>query len=422
MPPDEPPFRIGSFVLTEDEVVKRKTFLEFTENDEQLLQEAHLLLAGRHEEIIERFYEFLLSEPHTREILSTPGLVGRLKQIQSHYFRELTSGRYDLDYFENRLKVGLAHERIGLSPQWYLGAYQKYLAIVTDVLSLALGRDYERFFKTAQALTKLIFMDMSLAIDAYVFSAQDSLARKAEALESANRELRNLEATKRRLTDMIVHDLQNPLSGILAFLQVLEGRSQGLTPEERLSLREAQARCNDLSQLILNVLQLSRAEEGKLEVSIENIDLVEIGRSVVVAFDTVAGVGQRHLAFSSSQEQVRYRTDQSLLRRILSNLIRNALRHTPAGTRVELSVDPGPPVSITVRDNGPGIPIEVQDRIFEPGALRDAGFQVDSGLGLVFCKMASEAIGMKLLLESAPGEGTRFTVAHHVGIENPQSA
>src|SRR6185503_10362178 len=102
------------------------------------------------------------------------------------------------------------------------GAYTKYLHIVMDVLSLSFGRDYERFFNTSMALRKVVSLDMSLAIDAYTLSAQEKLAQKAAALEAANSELQKLDAAKRRLTDAIVHDLQNPLAGIVAFLQHLE--------------------------------------------------------------------------------------------------------------------------------------------------------------------------------------------------------
>lgn len=405
-----PPFRVGSFVLSETEVTRRKRYFELAARDEELLREAHPLIATRQSEIVERFYDFLLSDAHTRAILSAPGLLERLKAMQTRYFVELTSGRYDVPYFENRLRVGLAHERVGLSPEWYLGAYKKYLEIVSDVLGTALRDAPDRLSPTLNALEKIIFLDMSLAIDAYVYSAQERLEGKATELQEANRELKRLDAEKRRLTDMIVHDLQNPLAGIVAFLQILETRPDGLTPDEDQSVHQALARCNDLSQLIMNVLQISRAEEGKLEVYLENVDLVEIGRETVSAFAAVAERSGREIWFSSSHQRLLHRIDQSLLRRILFNLVRNALRHTPAGTRVELVVRAGPPVSIAVRDNGAGIPRELQHRIFEPGALREAGVPVDSGLGLLFCKLASEALGMTLVVESEPGVGSCFVL------------
>jgi signal transduction histidine kinase len=419
MSESEPP-SIGSFLANEEEVKKRKTFLELDEADERALLAVHSLLARHEKEIVERFYEFLLSQEHTRAILAQPDLLPRLKDIQTRYFRELTRGSYDLGYFQDRLRVGLAHERIGLSPEWYLGAYKKYLEIVSEVLARELASEPERLARSTRALRKVIFLDMSLAIDAYTLAAQERLAQKAAELERANRELRRLDAGKRRLTDMIVHDLQNPLAGITAFLQLLEQRSPALGEEERRALREALARSNDFSQLILNVLQISRAEEGKLDLYIETVDLVELARQTVEAFLVVAEQGGRSLELDAPRTPVALRTDQSLFRRILFNLVRNALRHTPSGTRVEVKVRSGPPAAVAVSDDGPGIPLAVQARIFEPGALREAGLQVDSGLGLAFCRMASQAIGWTLRLENQPEGGASFVLVQ--GLEEKDAS
>jgi signal transduction histidine kinase len=404
--------KIGNLVLTDEEVRRRKDFLELGEDDEQLLREAHPHVVEHSEEMVGRFYDYLLSHEHTRRILSSPGLLERLKKVQTQYFLELTSGRYDRAYFENRLKVGLAHQRSGLSPQWYLGAYDKYLQIANDVLRRSYERDQERFLRVSIALRKVVFLDMSLAIDAYTESTNEQLMKEATALEKSNQKLGELDAAKRRLTDMIVHDLQNPLAGIVAFLQILEGKPDGLSDSERQALREALARCNDLSQLILNVLQLSRAEEGKLELYMENVDLGQVARSATEAFSLVARQGDRRLVVNADDGRIIVRTDQSLLRRVLYNLIRNALRHTPEGTEVEVRVASGPPPSIAVHDNGPGIPPEVRARIFEPfaGAARGVGWGADSGLGLSFCKMAADALAMTLRLESGPGQGATFVL------------
>ena len=408
MSPEEAPFRIGDLVLDEAEVRQRRAYFEIGPEDERVLRDAHALLEPRAEDIIERFYEFLFEHEHTRRMLLDDGLLHRLKEIQKRYFHELFSGHYDRAYFKNRLCVGLAHNRIGLSPQWYLGAYRKYRDIVTGCLRDLYGARTDAYRRAAISLHKIIALDSSLAIDAYAFSAQEELARKAEELEEANRKLVEIDAAKRHMTGAIIHDLQNPLAGIIAFLQVLEARPAGLTEVEVRSLREALARCKDLSDLIMDVLQMNRAEEGHLDLYMENLDLAEITRNAVEAFSLVAEQGGRKLSFESSGDPVSVRSDQSLLRRILYNLLRNALQHTPGGTHVQVSVQPGPPWVISVRDDGPGIPNEMQDHMFEPGALRSAGFEVQSGVGLGFCKMAADALGITLHLQSEPGHTTCF--------------
>src|SRR5262245_58567675 len=228
----------GVLSLTESEIDRRKAYLEITAEDERRLREAHPHLQRHAEAIIDRFYEYLLTHEHTRIMLSAPGLIDRLKKLQLRYFQELTAGDYGRSYFENRLRVGAAHNRAGLSPEWYLGAYTKYLHIVSDVLRQSFARNHERFFQTLVSLTKVINLDMSLAIDAYIHSAQETLASRKAELEAANLQLRKVESARQQLTDMIVHDLQNPLAGIAAFLKVLEP-SEHLSASVREALQEA---------------------------------------------------------------------------------------------------------------------------------------------------------------------------------------
>lgn len=404
---------IGSFTLTDTEVRRRRAFLEIGPADEARLKEGHSRLQRFADEIIERFYEYLLAQPHTREVLQKePGLVERLKALQGRYFLQLTAGEYGLEYFENRLKVGQAHHRIGLSPEWYLGAYVKYLHIVSDVLSRSFGRDYEGFYQTILSLTKVIYLDMGLAIDAYHYAAQEGLERKNVELASANAELRRVQAAKQQLADLIIHDLQNPLAGIQSVLQVLAAGGAGLTAEQREAIGEALVRCNDLSQMILNVLHVSRAEKGELQALIETVELGDLSRSVAKEFDRTAALGGRSLLVQSPAS-VRVRTDPALVRRVLQNLIRNALRHTPQGTVVELCVESASreTVRLSVVDDGPGIPVELQAQLFEPfgaATLRAAGRSVDTGLGLASCRAAARAMGTDIGVVSDGRRGTTF--------------
>lgn len=383
--------KIGALEITEEEVRKRKAYLEITPDDERRLREAQPLLRGHAKAIIDRFYDYLLSHEHTRKILSDPGLLERLKGLQTTYFDELTAGVYDVAYFENRVKVGLAHHRFGLSPEWYLGAYVKYLHVVSDVLSAAFGRDYERYFQTTVSLTKIIYLDTGLALDAYYFAGQD--------------EREQLHRAKRQLTDMIVHDLQNPLAGITSFLQLLKG---SIAPSARAALDEALRRCDDLSAMIMNVLQISRAESGKLQTYIENVDLAQVAQESVQAFTPVAEAQGHPLSLEAGGAVV-VRTDQTLLRRMLHNLLRNAIRHTPQGTRIRVRVEKTESGGrLIVSDDGPGIPRELQPKIFE--LFGGSGVRVDSGLGLAFCKVAAQALGTDITAESDGKKGTSFSI------------
>ncbi|MCE9583832.1 MAG: hypothetical protein K8T20_15220 [Planctomycetes bacterium] len=401
-------------ILTDDEILRRKAYLQITAEDEALLREVHPLLATKSAAITEQFYEFLLAHPSTRRMLEAPGLLPRLKKLQAQYFERLTSGEYGRAYFEDRVRVGDTHNRVGLPPELYLGAYNRYLAIVTDVLRQGFPPGDDRYFNTVKSITKLVMLDMSLAIDAYIESAHAALAQRNGEIAHALVQLERLQGAKQTLTDMIVHDLQNPLTGIRSFLELLGSREGGLSASEQEALQEAMRRCNDLGQMILNVLHVSRSEAGALEVYLENLDIADIVKRSASAFDLHAAQQGRSVVVDAPVP-VPFRSDQTLLKRVLYNLIFNAIRHTPRGTHVAVRVVAAGAdrVEIEVADDGPGIPAAVQPLLFERfggPALRSAGLRVDTGLGLAFCRVALEALGGTIQVKSDGQRGTRFQI------------
>lgn len=395
------------FPLSDRDVLARKAFLHLTEEDERLLREVHSLLSQHADALINRFYEYLLSDERTRRMLEAPGQVERLKALQRTYFLRLTAGNYDAAYFSERVRVGQTHERVGLPPELYMGAYHRYYQIATEIIRGAFPPGDARANRTVQALGKIITLDMSLAIDAYIDSAHSRL-------HARNEELMRLQAAKNVLTNMIIHDLQNPIAGIRAFLELLQTRQSGLTESEMDALHEALRRCDDLGEMVMNVLQVSRAEVGSLDVNAESVDLADLARRSVSAFALHAGQAGRTLTVDAPGE-LPIRSDQSLLKRIFYNLIRNALRHTPRGTRVVVRVGSAGAwkAEILVSDNGPGIPREVLPLLFHQHGgeqLRAAGLRVDTGLGLSFCRSAVNALGGTIEVESDGRSGTVFRI------------
>jgi signal transduction histidine kinase len=164
--------------------------------------------------------------------------------------------------------------------------------------------------------------------------------------------------------------------------------------------------------MIHNVLVVSRADEGRLAAEIEHVDLAEVARLGVAAFSTAAAV-EEHPLRAEAPEPARVPADLDLTRRILENLLRNALRHTPRGTSIVVRARPLGPErgELSVADDGPGIPPEVPPHLFERygGAeLRRRGIRVDPGLGLAFCRAAAEVMGAGISVESDGRRGTEF--------------
>ena len=140
------------------EIAKRKVFLEFGEADIQLLTDLHKRIHGAQQRFVDEFYAHLLEFDETRRFISDEQSLARLKRTQSAYFESLTAGDYGTAYILDRLRVGVVHQRIGLAPKWYIGAYSKYF-------SGLLHRNPQKFLDTYRAMQKIVLLDRGLAID-----------------------------------------------------------------------------------------------------------------------------------------------------------------------------------------------------------------------------------------------------------------
>ncbi len=174
--------------LDEAGIAARKAFLEFTDEDVARLERLHALLAGTERDFARRFYDHLLRFDETRRFIPDEASLDRLRTTQAQYFDTLTAGIYDADYVRHRLRVGLAHQRIGLETQWYLGAYAKYLSDALPDLWQRLGDTPDLAIATLRSLLKVVLFDMGLAMDTYVHADRQavlSLREYAELVFSA---------------------------------------------------------------------------------------------------------------------------------------------------------------------------------------------------------------------------------------------
>jgi signal transduction histidine kinase len=251
----------------------------------------------------------------------------------------------------------------------------------------------------------------------------------AQAVENA-RNLERLSELRKDLTGMVVHDLRNPLTVIRTTLDfVKEQRQRSGDPGAALArkyLEQSDAACAEMFLLVDSLLELNKFEAGA-----QRLD-----RRIVAAGELVRGIGQR-LRVVSDAADVKLESmvvsrlphleiDVDLITRVLKNLVVNAIKFTPEAGRVSLEVTAAtreqlearlPEVErallFTVCDNGPGIPAEELERIFEKFATvetRRAGRKYSTGLGLAFCKQAVAAHGGTIWAESEVGRGSTFHV------------
>lgn len=172
------------FRLDAAEVTRRKKFLEFTDEDIARLKELHQQLSGDADFFVEGFYAHLLSFDELHDLLRDAATLERLKRTQSAYFSQLTAGDYGDEYIQNRIRVGAAHERVGLEPKWYLGAYCKYLALMLPRIAKDKDPSSE---KSIIALLKILFLDMGITIDTYINAHQQTIQKKSSQISALNK-------------------------------------------------------------------------------------------------------------------------------------------------------------------------------------------------------------------------------------------
>jgi signal transduction histidine kinase len=218
--------------------------------------------------------------------------------------------------------------------------------------------------------------------------------------------LMRLQLQKERLSSFVVHDLKNPVSSMDLQAQVLLS-DKDLPQRARDAAAQIRSDARSLMRLILNLLDISKSEEGKLTARIGPIDLAKLGREALETVELKAKLTNVKLVHAIEVEGLR--ADPDLLRRVLENLLDNAIRHTPKGGEVKLSaaID-GDAIVLEVRDSGQGVSPELRDKIFEPFVQVEtdprASTRGGRGLGLTFCRLAVEAHGGKIWVEDGnPG-------------------
>jgi len=169
--------------LDHEEIAQREAFLEITPVDIALLRQVHERLELESYSFVDVFYTHLLSFPQLRTLLPDAATIDRLRASQSAYFSQLTQGDYGPEYVKNRLRVGLVHQRIGLEPKWYLGAYRKYLSDLMPVLWRTLADEPEKIMPTYDALLKIVSLDMGLALDTYFQADRQSILQHQDYAE-----------------------------------------------------------------------------------------------------------------------------------------------------------------------------------------------------------------------------------------------
>lgn len=253
--------------------------------------------------------------------------------------------------------------------------------------------------------------------------ANRALLATHEELEARKRELEQLNITKNQFLGMAAHDLRNPLDVVRGYAELLaEDVSDRLDEEELRMLHQIRASSNYMLALVNDLLDVTKIESGTLELRCQPTDPVRFVSDNLSTQRLFAERKKIELIFDAEPDLPLVNLDPSKADQVLNNLIGNALKFSPLGSRVTVSVrrlaspEPGPVgewVEIAVQDSGPGIPPEELENIFKPfrsAGTRTTGGESSSGLGLAIVHRIVECHGGKITVENAPQGGSRFRV------------
>jgi signal transduction histidine kinase len=373
------------------------------------------------------FYRHLLSFAPTRQLLRDPEVKQRLLAKQRAYLLSLARPSFDEQFVAERRRIGEVHQRIGLDPRWYLGAYALYQSLLTPLIWDAISKgDPERGARTSAALQKLLSFDAQLAMEAYIEAGErqlDYLNRElAEQSLQLEREvedqgvaLRRTRAQARAAEELasiatlvagLAHEIGTPMGVIQGHAKML-GSKLVDDADARWRLETIQTQIARISKIIQTLLNMARPRKARRQ---------------PVALDSVLETSLSFVGEKLSRQGIEVEReigdvgtvlgDSERLQQLFLNLFLNAADAMPDGGRLRVCLERGEANEAVVRvtDTGMGIRPMDLERIFDPFfTTKPAG--EGSGLGLMVCKGIVGDHGGTIDVASEQDAGTEFRIA-----------
>lgn len=242
--------------------------------------------------------------------------------------------------------------------------------------------------------------------------------------DETNARLEEDNAAKTDFLTLVSHELKTPLSSIIAFADIWQSSEKERPPDEQYLVEEVRDNSKVLLGMVNNIIDMARVESGKYKTSAEEVDIVDIMNAVKATADPLAIKKGISLWFEAMTGIPIVLTDWEAARKILTNLVGNALKFTDAGGSVTVSAktDDSGTLTVEVSDTGCGIAQEdlalIFDRFGQASSTHPEGEQ-GSGLGLSLSRQLATMIGATLEVTSQPGEGSTFSLRFPVSANAP---
>ena len=340
--------------------------------------------------------------------------IARLKLTLQRWARGLFSGVYDEAYAQERFRIGYRHVQIGLAQRYVLAAMHVVRRFLHDVVDREI-HDVDQRRRAQDSLDLVMRLDLILISEAYVEGSLRELKQLNDRLTTANRALEEANRVKSDFLATTSHELRTPLTSIIGFSRLLLDGYVGDPAEQRELTADVHRSGLHLLSLVDDILDLSRIEAGRLDITLESVDLADVITEVTALTKVQADEKRLALVPQVPSDVPAVRVDRSRMRQILLNVVGNAIKFTEHGEiRVAASTEShGTRVRVDVTDTGIGIAPDQQSMLFEKFRQVDASHtrrHGGTGLGLAISKALMERMGGRIHLRSE-GRGRGTTVS-----------
>jgi signal transduction histidine kinase len=243
----------------------------------------------------------------------------------------------------------------------------------------------------------------------HALAHQELQRRQQEEAQKSREKLRESEHLRDSLVHMMVHDLRSPLAAVSGYLELFATQAKDKLGEEaRSDIANATNAVRHMARMINGILDVNTMESQMMKLDVSECDLIQVVGQSLDELEPL--VGHRQVEFEHPTPPAVVLADSEIVTRIVQNLLANALRLTPADGEIRIGIVPGEEQTrVFVTDTGPGIAADFQAKIFDKYARAEkSGGGHTTGLGLTFCKLAVEAHGGQIGVDSEEGAGSTF--------------
>jgi len=266
-------------------------------------------------------------------------------------------------------------------------------------------------------ITAIIYCAIVVGVPAFFSAATLRLLRRKESdLERRTAQLIEAATQRSQFVASMTHELRTPIHGVQGLSDVIAAGVYGpVTDKQKEACASIKRSAQSLLQLVDDVLQLTRAEAGKIDARPGTVDVAELVERVTASVSWMVGTKKLNLAVDLAPDLPAVQSDGRWLAHVLVNLIANAVKFTPEGGRVTVrarAIEKA--VELSVEDTGIGIPPEDHEKIFEPFRQGEHGDEKGFGgvgLGLALVAQLADLLALKLSLDSTVNKGSTFTVS-----------